>query len=98
MAIRRQKTNLPVTGGHAVTIVRLGMRREISRRTRLPKSWAPRQTRIETVELKYAPIVNTGKDYAAIKREAQASRWQRLAEKISSLVGSDPAGSVRVGA
>lgn len=98
MAIRRQKKNLPVIGGHAVTVVRQGMRREIARRTRLPMASIPRQVRVELIDLKYAPVINTGKDYAAIKRRAGMSRWQRLADKIRSLVASDDAGPVRVGA
>lgn len=97
MAIRRQKTNLPIVGTHAVTIVRPGMRREIARRTHLPMADIPRQVRIETVDLKYTPVINTGKDYRELKRQAQQSRWDRLAEKISKLVGSDDT-KVRVGA
>lgn len=98
MAIRRQKTNLPIVGTHAVTIVRVGMRREIARRTHVPLADIPRQVRIETVDLKHAPAINTGKDYRELKRQAEASRWDRLAEKISKLIGVQSDGPVRVGA
>lgn len=97
MAIRRQKTKLPVIGGHAVTIVRHKLRREIAKRTGLPMADIPRQVRLETVPLKYAPVINTGKDYAELRRQASMTRWQRLADKISRLFGGGD-DAVRVGA
>lgn len=84
MAVKRQKTNLPVIGTvihHAVVHGRRKRDAALVKGGVFPR---PRTMRPYEVDLKYAPIVNFGKDYRG-RGDSMAKRARRMLAALRSL-------------